>query len=33
VGAESNDINSTTFGRLTTTFNPRILQFALKLQF
>ena len=33
VGAESNDINSTTFGRLTTTFDPRILQFALKLKF
>jgi len=33
VGAESNDINSTTFGRLTSTFDPRILQFALKLNF
>jgi len=33
VSAENNDINSTTFGRLTTTFDPRILQFALKLNF
>jgi carboxypeptidase family protein/TonB-dependent receptor-like protein len=33
VGAENNDINSTTFGRLTSTFDPRILQFALKLNF
>jgi carboxypeptidase family protein/TonB-dependent receptor-like protein len=33
VGAESNDINSTTFGRLTATFDPRILQFAMKLNF
>jgi carboxypeptidase family protein/TonB-dependent receptor-like protein len=33
VGAESNDINSTTFGRLTATFDPRILQFGLKLNF
>jgi hypothetical protein len=33
VSNESNDINSTTFGRLTTTFDPRILQFALKLNF
>ena len=33
VGAENNDINSTSFGRLTTTFDPRILQFALKLNF
>ena len=33
VSAENNDINSTTFGRLTTTFDPRILQFALKLKF
>jgi hypothetical protein len=30
---ENNDINSTTFGRLTGTFDPRILQFALKLNF
>jgi hypothetical protein len=33
VTAENNDINSTTFGRLTATFNPRILQFAMKLNF
>jgi hypothetical protein len=33
VGAESHDINSTTFGRLTQTFDPRILQFGLKLNF
>jgi carboxypeptidase family protein/TonB-dependent receptor-like protein len=33
VGAENNDINSTTFGRLTETLDPRILQFALKLNF
>ncbi|MGE0126638.1 MAG: TonB-dependent receptor [Blastocatellales bacterium] len=33
VGAENNDINSTSFGRLTQTFDPRILQFALKLNF
>ncbi len=33
VSNEGNDINSTTFGRLTTTFDPRILQFALKLNF
>jgi hypothetical protein len=30
---EQNDINSTTFGRLTGAFDPRILQFALKLNF
>jgi hypothetical protein len=33
VSNEANDINSQTFGRLTTTFDPRILQFALKLNF
>ncbi len=33
VSAENNDINSTSFGRLTSTFDPRILQFALKLNF
>jgi hypothetical protein len=33
VSAENNDINSTTFGRLTSTFDPRILQFALRLNF
>jgi hypothetical protein len=33
VSNENNDINSTTFGRLTATFDPRILQFALKLNF
>ena len=33
VSNEQNDINSTTFGRLTTAFDPRILQFALKLNF
>jgi hypothetical protein len=33
VSNEANDINSATFGRLTTTFDPRILQFALKLNF
>lgn len=33
VSAESHDINSTSFGRITTTFDPRILQFALKLKF
>lgn len=33
VGAEQNDINSTTFGRLTTAFDPRILQIGLKINF
>lgn len=33
VGAESNDINSTSFGRINSSFDPRILQFALKLNF
>ncbi|MCI0391462.1 MAG: TonB-dependent receptor [Acidobacteria bacterium] len=33
VSIESHDINSTSFGRLTQTFDPRILQFALKLNF
>lgn len=33
VSAENNDINSTSFGRLRSTFDPRILQFALKLNF
>jgi hypothetical protein len=33
VSNEANDINSTTFGRLTTTFDPRILQFALRVNF
>ena len=33
VNAESHDINSTNFGRITGTFDPRILQFALKLKF
>ena len=33
VGAEANDINSTSFGRITQSFDPRILQFALKLNF
>ena len=33
VSNESNDINSTTFGRLTTAFDPRILQMALKINF
>ncbi|MGH9938556.1 MAG: hypothetical protein ACREAM_20135, partial [Blastocatellia bacterium] len=33
VSNENNDINATTFGRLTTTFAPRILQFAMKLNF
>ncbi len=33
VNAEAHDINSTNFGRITGTFDPRILQFALKLKF
>ncbi|HZN10749.1 MAG TPA: hypothetical protein VFC61_03665, partial [Blastocatellia bacterium] len=33
VGTEAQDINSTSFGRITQTFDPRILQFALKLNF
>lgn len=33
VSAESHDINSQTFGRINSTFDPRILQFALKLTF
>ncbi len=33
VNAESHDINSVSFGRLTQTFDPRILQFGLKLNF
>lgn len=33
VAAENNDINSTTFGRLTQTFDPRIMQLSLKLNF
>jgi hypothetical protein len=33
VGAEQNDINSVTFGRLTTAFDPRILQIGLKVNF
>ncbi|MEP7272267.1 MAG: TonB-dependent receptor [Acidobacteriota bacterium] len=30
---EQNDINSTTFGRLATAFDPRILQIAMKINF
>lgn len=33
VAAENNDINSTTFGRLTQTFDPRILQLSMQLRF
>lgn len=33
VSAENNDINSTAFGRLTQTFDPRIMQLSLKLTF
>jgi hypothetical protein len=33
VNAEAHDINSQTFGRIGGTFDPRILQFALKLNF
>ena len=33
VNAEAHDINSTNFGRITGTFDPRILQLALKLKF
>jgi hypothetical protein len=31
--AETQDINSTSFGRITSTFDPRILQFAFKFNF
>jgi hypothetical protein len=31
--AEQQDINSTSFGRITSTFDPRILQFAFKFNF
>jgi hypothetical protein len=30
---QSQSINSANFGRITSTFDPRILQFALKLNF
>ncbi|MGH9943830.1 MAG: hypothetical protein ACRD9R_15910, partial [Pyrinomonadaceae bacterium] len=30
---ENQDINSTTFGRVTDTFSPRVIQFALKFNF
>ncbi len=33
IGTEAQDINNTTFGRITQTFDPRILQFGLKLNF
>ncbi|MCI0337203.1 MAG: TonB-dependent receptor [Acidobacteria bacterium] len=33
INGESQDINNTTFGRITQTFDPRILQFGLKLNF
>ncbi len=33
VSNEQNDINSVTFGRLTTAFDPRILQLGLKINF
>jgi hypothetical protein len=33
ISGETQDINSQSFGQLTGTFDPRILQFALKLNF